>query len=198
MLKLRDVALVITTLAIGACGGTSPVETVDQNRGTLIAADGSYSFYAGWGVGDVIARGGSPGEDYRNAFTALKVPGAFRDLALQSPEKVRTISLEVEDPSIEIVVHGAAGDDSTPTLQTIYFHPGDPWVTGYAQVGLGEDLYVMGLFDVLYWKKADSSGSMPNVLAQQTYTTGLLPDSDMPVLKYASYPLPEPLPPNWN
>jgi len=78
----------------------------------------------------------------------------------------------------------------------LYFHPGDPWVSGYAQVGITPDSFTMGLFDVIHWVK-DESGTMPGALAQRIYSTGLLPDDHMPVLLYDKNPTAVQLPPTW-
>ncbi len=70
-------------------------------------------------------------------------------------------------------------------------------MTGYAQVGTGEDSFTMGFFEVIKWNKGDASGTMPDLLSSEIYTTGLLPDPDKPTLLYADDPTSVPLPDNW-
>jgi len=190
MWKVCTLAMLIS--ALGACGPAAGVKS-ENNRAAVLETDGSYTFYAGQGVGDVIASGGAVGEDYAFGFMALKVPASFYAEALQATQRVKTVSLEVTDPSIEMIVHFL--NPRSTTLETLYFQPGDPWVTGYAQVAVGTDDFTMGYFEVIKWSK-DSSGTMPNVYSKNIYTTSLMPDDNKPVLKYADAPT-EPLPPNW-
>jgi hypothetical protein len=76
------------------------------------------------------------------------------------------------------------------------FHPGDPWITGYAQVATGPDDFTMGLFEVTKWNRG--APGMPMAMGQEIHSTGLYADDDMPPLKYggdvATWP---PLPDNW-
>jgi len=190
MSSVSTLALVVS--ALGACSSTN-VGSAEDNRAIVLEADGSYSFYAGRGVGDAIARGGAVGEDYPGPFMALKVPASLHDEAVQAPQRVKTVSLEVTDPSIEMIVHLMR--PGSTAFETLHFHPGDPWVTGYAQVGVGPDDVTMGLFEVVKWNR-DTSGTMPNLFSEEIHTTGLLPDDNMPALQYADGPK-EPLPPNW-
>jgi hypothetical protein len=188
MLKITTLALLI--LGLSACG--SNAATPESNRAVVVEADGSYSFYAGRGVGDAVASGRSVGMDYPHGFMALKVPASLYEEATQAPQKVKTVSLEVPDPSIEMIVHP---DPASAVPDTLYFHPGDPWVTGYAQVGVGTDNFTMGYFEVIKWNK-DTTGTMPTLYSEDIYTTGLLPDDTKPALQYADGPK-DPLPSNW-
>src|SRR5690348_13834690 len=117
MLKVSALALLI--LGLSACGSATGM-TAENNRAAVLEADGSYTFYAGRGVGDVIASGGSVGEDYANGFMALKVPASFYAEAQQATPRVKTASLEVADPSIEMIVHLFNPGSTLP--QTLYFH----------------------------------------------------------------------------
>ena len=125
----------------------------------------------------------------------LRVPSAFVDAALASANRVKTVSFEVPDPSIEATVRKwIAG---TTTRETLYFRPGDPWLSGHAQVAQGADNYVMGLFEVIRWTKG--APGMPDLLAKDIFTTGLVPDETSPPLKYADNPATwPPIPDNWN
>src|SRR5260370_30561403 len=123
---------------------------------------------------------------------AMRVPVSAYAEAFLDWKRVKTVSLEIADPSVEMIAHFL---NPGSTLETLYFHPGDPWVTGYAQVGVGADGVTMGYFEVIKWIK-DTSGTMPKAFGQHIYTTGLLPDDNKPSLKYANAPT-EPLPPNW-
>jgi hypothetical protein len=62
----------------------------------------------------------------------------------------------------------------------------------------GTDNYVMSLFEVIRWTKAGAAG-MPDLLAMDIFTTGLLPDEASPPLKYADDPATwPPVPDNWD
>jgi hypothetical protein len=194
---MKVTAFVIVGFALGGCTSPSPSNDIGRNRGALVQSDGKTAFYTGKGIGDLLAKG-LPIDDatHPEAFMRLRVPTSFVDEALATPHHIKSVSFEVADPSIEATVHWFARERKTGQIENIYFHPGDPWVTGVAQVAVSPDGFTMGLFDVIRWNR-DRTGTMPSVLAQEIHTTGLMPDDDMPVLRYAQDPTKVPLPDNW-
>ena len=158
----------------------------ETNRSALIEADGRFAFYSGQGVGDLLAKGVAITDDHPTPFMRLRVPAQFVDAAAIERDRVLTLSFEVPDASIEATVHWFR----RTTLETLYFHPGDPWTTGYAQVGTGADNVTVGLFEVIKWEGTTTKW-------QEVHTTGLLPDSNQPGLKYADDPFSQTLPENW-
>jgi hypothetical protein len=199
-MKHRDVvgagSTVVTLLSLAIAGcANSPIggdPTIEHHRGVVIEADGRYAFYAGQGVGDILAKGQIIPDDHPSPFMRLRVLADFVAAAAADNDRVKTASFEMSDSSIEVTVHSVR----QTTLETLIFHPGDPWITGYAQVATGLDGYTMGLFDVTKW--THGAPGMPTVLAQSIYTTGLMADDVMPTLKYggdmATWP---PLPADW-
>jgi hypothetical protein len=184
----------LLALAIAGCAndpyGGNP--TIEHHRGVVMEADGRYAFYAGQGVGDILSKGQMIPDDHPSAFVRLRVSADFVAAAAAENDRVKTASFEVSDSSIEATVHFFR----RTTLETLIFHPGDPWITGYAQVATGLDGYTMGLFEVTKWNRG--APGMPMVLAEEIHTTGLMADDAMPTLKYggdvATWP---PLPDNW-
>jgi hypothetical protein len=134
-------------------------------------------------IADALVDGGIS-SSYSEAFMSLKVPSWLYNAGTEAPTFVKTVSFEVPDMTIEATVQPGS----------LVFHPGDPWVTGYAQVGT-LDGFTMGYFEVIKWTKVPD---MPSALSSQTYTTGLLPDANEPTLLYAVDPTKVPLPANWN
>ncbi len=194
----RELAMRFAALAgllVVGCtwGGTSQVE---NNRGFVVESDGRYAFYGGRGVGASLSRGEMIDDlTYPSPFMRLRVPSQFVEEALARPARVLTASFEVIDTSIEATVHTPALESSESSTN-LYFHPGDPWLSGYAQVAVGTDDVTVGLIEVIKWSR-DVSGSMPNLFSQAIYTTGLLPDDNKPMLKYADDLSSQPLPDNW-
>jgi hypothetical protein len=191
--RLHLMSAVLALCPHVACVSTSTAGE-QRNRLAVHEPDGSYTFYAGQGIADAVSGGVSLGDDYHVGYMALNVPSSMHDAAMQAPQRVTTISLEVPGPSVTITVHEVEKDGG---VQTLYFHPADPWVSGYAQVGTGPDNFTMGFFEVIKWNK-DTTGTMPTVLYSDIYTTGLLPDDNKPTLLYAVDPTKVPLPANWN
>lgn len=201
-------AIVLSTLLLLGCGSTAASPNAEHDRAAVQNADGSHTFYAGRGVGDSVRSGVAIDETYPTPFMSLQVPGSLYDEAISTPNLVKTASFEVPNSAIQATVHDydykAVRDYDTKApsrgsvgLATLFFHPGDPWVTGYAQVAVGTDGFTMGLFEVIKWIRGDTSGSMPSLLSSNIYTTGLVPDPDKPVLLYADDPTSVPLPDNW-
>ena len=174
-------------------GGCAPATAVEVNRGSVLDADGSYSFYAGKGIGQILAQGKQPGSDHPTPFTRLKVSPSFVEAAQASPNRVKTISFEVPDPSIEATVHKFVA--GTTAMETLTFHPGDPWVSGVAQVAVDDEGFTMGVFKIVKW--TGHIPSMSTVLAQQIYMTGFVADESMPAVKYADSPPEADLPAGW-
>jgi len=191
--NMRIVVVVLICVATG-CTSSPNLGTIERNRGALQEADGSFAFYAGKGTGDALAKGIVISEDFPTAFMRLRVPATFVEAAGKSATRIRTVSFEAPDSTIEATVHFTDKDNN---VMTLYFRPGDPWVTGYAQVGTGPDGFTMGFFDVLKWSK-EATGTMPGLITQHRHTTGLLPDDNTPPLKYFGDPSTWPaLPENW-
>ena len=172
--------------------GCTPATAVEINRGSVRDADGSYSFYGG-GVGDILAQGKQLGSDHPSPFTRLKVSGSFVEAAQASPNGVKTISFEELDPSVEATIHKFVA--GTKTMETLTFHPGDPWVSGVAQVAVDEEGFTMGIFRIVKWSGHEPS--MSTVLAQQIYMTGFVADESMPAVKYADSPPVGEMPAGW-
>lgn len=151
------------------------------------------------GIGDLIAHGEVLSDDPPVAFMRLRVPATLVDAVTASPKRVKTISFEISNLEIEATVHRFMLDPVTKaqTLTNMVFHPGDPWLTGYAQVGTDVD-FMMGLCEIVHWRN-DATGTTPcemylptsnasPAITQQICSTGLLPDDDLPVLKYNGDP----------
>jgi hypothetical protein len=134
----------------------------------------------------------------------LRVPTNLFSDAMNGRTRVKTVSFEEPHPEIEATIHqyvmapGQAAGKPLTVLETLRFHPGDPWVSGYAQVGINPDNEtVVGLFEIIQWAK-DPTGAMPTARAQHIHSTGLLADENMPALKYAdANMLNGALPDNW-
>ncbi len=172
------------SVLLSAVGCSAPV-VVQKNRAALQQNDGRMAFLAGKGIGDAIDKGLFTDDNgYPSAFMRLRVPVEFVDQAVASKQQIKTVSFEVPGPAIEATVHYRSKDGS---FKTLYFHPGDPFVSGYAQVGVTSDKFTMGLFEIIKWNR-DPTQSMPNVLAQEIHSTGLLPDDNMPTLLFAEDP----------
>jgi hypothetical protein len=170
-------------------GCTSNTNT--KNRAAIQEADGAYSFYAGRGVGDALMKGEAVDDKFPAAFMRLKVPGNVFADAMNGPKRLKTISFEEANPEIEATVHqyvmtpDLSAGKTLSVLETLRFHPGDPWVSGYGQFGINPDNdTVLGLFEIIQWVK-DPTGAMPTVMAQHIHSTGLMADENMPALKYA-------------
>jgi len=67
-------------------------------------------------------------------------------------------------------------------------------VSGFAQVAVDGEGVTMGFFEIIKWSPV---AQMSGVLAKNVYTTGVLSDSNLPVLRYANDPLNGSLPDNW-
>jgi hypothetical protein len=180
--------IVLGSVLVG-CANT-PVG--DSHRGSIRESDGTYAFYGGVGIGDVLAREGTVSDNHPKPFMRLRVSAAFVDAALAAPQRAKTVSFEVPDASIEATVHKFI--PATGTLETMRFRPGDPWVSGFAQVAVDGEGVTMGFFEIIKWSPV---AQMSGVLAKNVYTTGVLSDSNLPVLRYANDPLNGSLPDNW-
>ena len=196
MPTVRFQYLAIAGLVFTGC--TPDNSAVQRSRAALQEPSGTYAFYAGKGIGDLLRNKQSVPDDLPTPFMRLRVPAAFVDAAMGSVQHVRTVSFEEVDSSIEATVrwfpHKNGPNDLA--METLVFHPGDPWVSGYAQVGTAPDGFTMGLFEIIKWYR-DPSGTMPTAFAQQIHTTGLLPDDNIPTLRYADDPTKAPLPESW-
>jgi hypothetical protein len=183
----------VALVALVAIGCTSSPMAVETHRGAIREPDGSYNFYAGRGIGDILARGGVVSDDHPTPFTRLRVSSAFVDAALATPKRVKTVSFEVPDPSVEVTVRKFVA--GTYTLETLHFRPGEPWISGIAQVAADGETFTAGFFRVVKW--VGNIPGMPKALAQQIYTTGFVPDDNIPALRYAEVPFQGDLPESW-
>ena len=186
----------LTVGFIFAMGCTNTVSmSTERHRAALRETNGDFTFYAGRGIGEVVARDGTVADDYPGPFMRTRVPAALVDEAAKSVDRVRTLSLEEPGPDIEIVSHSPGVNGGA--LEHLVFHPGDPWLTGVVQVGTGPDGFTMALFRLIKWNR-ESGGGMSNLFTQAIYTTGLLPDDEVPTLKYEGDPASWPaLPGTW-
>jgi hypothetical protein len=198
-----SIAGLLSMLATSLACSPTPTTAVEKNRGSLLGADGTYTFVGGKGVGEFLRKGTDVPDNHSTPFVRLRAPASLMAAAMARSERIKTISLEEADPSIEITVrrfvNKTEGDYFVPNstsaeLETLTFHPGDAWISGYAQVGAGDDNVALGLFEVIKWKRAQT---MPGAMAQEIYSTGLLPDEGKPALKYAENLTKVNLPANW-
>ncbi len=202
---MRSQSGVLVTTVVLACFGcdagapatSEPATTAktDTNHAAIRDANGDYALYTGRDVLGRIQRG----ENLEDVpYMLVRVPADLVTAAQATPGHVVSLSLEEPGSDIEIAVHWQ-GPPETPTADappftTEVFHPGDPWLTGIAQVYLPErGPEAVGLFELTKWVKG-AHGE----LASQTHSTGLAPDDRMPTLNYSGRPTQWPaLPDNW-
>lgn len=181
-------------LLLACSSGTNEVL---ERRATIFEDDGTVSFYRGKDIGKRLSEGrslGGPGD--KQSFMRLRVSKDLVDRVTEIPSGVVTMSLEepnIENGSIEITVHTNALRRDSGEYDTLVFRPGDPFVTGYAQIARRADGSKQGFFQVTRYVRS-AIGSY----AQQIFETGLAPDTNMPDLKFDGNPRQwPPLPPHW-
>jgi hypothetical protein len=129
----------------------------------------------------------------------LRVSPDFLEAARKSGKGIHTISMETaSDLLSEVTVrtsgHKPGGDS---TLENLTFRPGDPFVSGHAQVQVLPDGTSQGYFSIMRWVPFKQTAHS-YAWAQQVWETGLLDtDEKMPPNKYIRYPFRDALPDNW-
>lgn len=190
----RGFGVLLVLMGVGCAAKPS----IEKNRASVREPDGRYSFYAGKGIGDILARGEAVRDDHPTPFMRLRVPSTMMELAAAKASAVKTVSFEVPDPSIEATIHWFAPVSNngepvkTAAMTNSVFHPGDPWLTGYAQVATDATGVTMGFFSVTRWNRktvVDALGNARTMYAEEVHSTGLMADDEeLPALKYEGDP----------
>ena len=196
MNQLRLVLLVAFVTNVGlACrgefGDDGLVQRDDTSRYTLVSPDGFTQFFSGPNIANVIGKGHIPGERDRNPYNLIRVPSSKVDEVRAKPSGVLTISLEEPAPfDVDLTVN-TFREPGVPT--TVHLKPGDPWLSGFAQIWVGKDGTTAGLFEATKWTRHPGG----NITIDQ-YAMGSVPDDQAPKLKYNGPPNTWPeLPPSW-
>lgn len=152
--------------------------TSTPNMYSAKMADGTYDLYVGPGVKEAM-QGGRPlpaGGWYR--LSGVKQTRV--DKAKGKAEKVVTLSLE--DPaSADMDIEISPSDVGKPSKK---FKAGHPCISGVVQVGIDPATgSPSALFDIVEWVKHPNGP-----ISKNAYTTGVLGDSDWPVLKNNAQP----------
>ncbi len=199
--------------SFSACTGRPSEGTIGEQNFALRSEDGSYSLYTGKDIAELIQKGEIPDANHPGSYYKLRVPEALMQSALNKKGK-RVYSLSLEDvqfSDVELTVHTTKrpgpGQAATAEMEDTVVHPGDPWVTGIAQVyipdaGPSPDPNVaVGLFVLTVYAPSRIWPESPlKGLSNLTYDNGVTEDPDgLPVLNYANldprtWP---PLPENW-
>jgi hypothetical protein len=142
-MERRVLALMYLTLAAAACagppdGGSSMLQSEFQ-QAAVDEPDGRVSLYSGHLIADALGRL----EDVENlsfmtAFLRVRVPRSLLEMVPTSLDQPAVISLEQEYPGVEILLHDfdytSLRDGRATQMTNTTFIPGDPWLTGHAQV----------------------------------------------------------------
>jgi hypothetical protein len=176
-------ASVTLALASGACQDATQAG-VRSSRYALAESDGTVSLYSGNGVAERIQSGQSL---EGLTFMKLRVSASLVDRARSSSSRVVSVSLE--EASADVIeiqstrTMASAKPDSNE-LEIVTFRPGQPWLSGFAQVALDpETNQPLGFFKVIEWKPPIGRSGR---IGANYYSTVLVPDENMPSLKYAS------------
>ncbi len=199
--ELLNGALLVLLLGSGisACSD-SRGSGVDDHRKTLVNDDGTTSFWRGKDIATLLASGKAlGGPDDKNVWMNLKVANSWLEKAAEKPSGVSTRSMEQPQADlIEITMRQPKPGGKDGELQTFAFRPGDPFVTGWVQVLNRTDQAGWGGFYLRQWVRGyPNPQTMKPAWGGHIWETGLLPDDDMPVLLYNSYPFKAPLPEHW-
>ena len=152
--------------------------TSSPNIYSLKQADGTYDFY----IGPAVKEAAEKGEPMPPGWYKLgKVKQNRVDKATGKASKVASYSLE--DPAnSDMEVEFSAKDNKSLKLKA-----GDPCLSGVVQVAIDpKSGSPTALFDVYHWVKYPNGPTAKNV-----YTTGVLPDDELPVVSYTGSPPPD-------
>jgi hypothetical protein len=177
------VTSVVVAFASSACQDTTQ-SGVQSGRYALAESDGTLSLYSGNGVAERL----QSGQNLESiTFMKLRVSASLVERARRSSSRV--VSLSLEEASAEIIdiqstrTKASANPDSNE-LEIVTFRPGQPWLSGVAQVALDPETdQPLGFFKVIEWKPPIGGSGR---IGANYYSTVLVPDENMPHLKYAS------------
>jgi len=195
-------ALVTATLVGAACGGPHVGSMLESEFQTALVdePDGRVSLYSGHLIGDSIARG----EDleslaFRTSFLRVRVPRSLLATTVTAPDLTTFISLEEAYPGVEILLHEfdySNVKQGRAAMINTSLTPGDPWLSGHAQVTLyPSSRFAGGVHSTKY------SGTFPMGVSYTTWgSVGCSVEPGCPALRYddpdpCRWPLP--LPSNW-
>jgi hypothetical protein len=176
-----------------ACNSASPT-TASSNPDVYARrkADGTYDLYSGPGVADLIQRGRIVAKDDQFSYFKLgDVPARLVESAHARATGVVSISLE--DPNAPPVTVFVSFRRTAGAPTTVSVKPGDPWVSGIAQVWIDEGGAPIGLFELAILHRSPNGA-----LSKDVYTTGLRADPDLPLLKYNLANRSTALPASWH
>jgi hypothetical protein len=169
--------VVVVAGAVSLWGGCrSPDEgksTQSPNHYSRLNASGNYDLYLGPDIADHLARPASSDELKRTSYFMVgNVTPKLIQTARSKPNRV--VSLAVNAPAtaaLTLMVNYLVGADPV----TVSAKTGDPMVSGRVQIWIDEQDTPVGMFELNVWHRA-SNGK----LSKDTYSTGLLPDPEMP------------------
>jgi len=167
-------SLLSLALVTAACAGCHEPEEVNagesHDRHARLNAAGNYDLFVGPGISDRLAH---PDELGRAAYFMVgDVSPGLIEAARRKPNRVVSLAINAPTPAPLTLVVSYPGRRG---VKKIAVKTGDPMASGVVQIWIDDRGSPVGLFELRRWQRA-ADGK----LSSDTYSTGLLPDPEMP------------------